>query len=77
MSIHVWVTSNVVLWSALGQLVALSDCVCPGHELRLECTVVGGGAVWRGSAFDCHVTNEIILLHFRFISGTSGVCNNG
>ena len=25
--------------------MVLSDCVCPGHELRLECTVVGGGSI--------------------------------
>ena len=63
---------------ALGQLVVLSNCVCPGHELRLECTVVGGGAtVWRGSAFDCYYYNEIILFNSRFQSGTSQECNNG
>ena len=57
--------------------MVLSDCVCPGHELRLECTVVGGAATdWRGSAFDCPIS-YIILLHSRFESGTSAMCNNG
>ena len=55
--------------------MVLSDCVCPGHELRLECTVVGGGVtVWMGSAFsDC----TIILLHSRFQRRLSVECNNG
>ena len=59
--------------------MVLSDCVCPGHELRLECTVVGyGGTVWSGSAFDCPPSNNrIVLLHSQFESGTSGGCNNG
>ena len=64
---------------ALGQLVVLSDCVCLGHELWLECTVVGGIATyWTGSAFDCTTSNnEIYLFHPRFQNGPSGVCNNG
>ena len=61
--------------------MVLSDCVCPGHELRLECTVVGGAVtIWRGSAFDCpeiSYCNEIVLRHSQFASGTSGSCNNG
>ena len=55
--------------------MVLSDCVCPGHELRLECTVVGGAATnWRGSAFDCLEVQltEIVLRHSQFESGTSG-----
>ena len=57
--------------------MVLSDCVCPGHELRLECTVLGGGVTtWRGSAFDCQ-HNRIVLRHSQFASGTSGGCNNG
>ena len=64
---------------ALSQLVVLSDCVCPGHQLRLECTVVGvGTTIWRGSAFDCpSSSNRIILRHSQFESGTSGGCNSG
>ena len=60
--------------------MVLSDCVCPGHELRLECTVVGPGfTIWRGSAIDCTPSyyNRIILRHTQFESGTSGGCNNG
>ena len=61
--------------------MVLSDCVCPGHELRLECTVVGGGVtVWTGSDFDCPRSghdHEIVLGHSQFASGTSGGCNNG
>ena len=59
--------------------MVLSDCVCPGHELRLECTVLGGGAtVWRGSAIDCAgFGEEIILPHYRFEWGISKGCNNG
>ena len=57
--------------------MVLSDCVCPGHELRLECTVVGAGTtVWRGSAFSGCNNNEIVLLHSR-LETTSGECNNG
>ena len=63
--------------TALGQLVVLSDCVCPGHELRLECTVVGAGTtIWRGSAFDC-TANRIVFRHSRFGSGITSGCNNG
>ena len=57
--------------------MVVSDCVCPGHELRLECTVVGGIlTVWTGSAFDCPA-NEILLRHSLFENGISGECNNG
>ena len=59
--------------------MVLSDCVCPGDELRLECTVVGvGSTVWSGSAFSgCH-WNEIVLLHSRFEHGLAvRECNNG
>ena len=59
--------------------MVLSDCVCPGHELRLECTVVGAGStVWSGSAFSvCH-WNEIVLLHSWFEDGLAvRECNNG
>ena len=64
--------------SALGQLVVLSDCVCPGHELRLECTIVGGIAtIWRGSAFSDCETNRIVLRHSQFESGTASACSNG
>ena len=62
--------------------MVLSDCVCLSHELRLQCTVVGGvTTVWRGSALrDCQY-NEIVLQHNRFSytdrSPAVGECNNG
>ena len=57
-------------FAVLGQLVVLSECVCPGRELRLECTVVGGFAtVWSGTAFDCEAQgNEIVLCHSQFLN---------
>ena len=58
-------------YTALGQLVVLSECVCPGRELRLECTVVGlGTTVWSGTAFDCpgQAHSEILLCHIQFDS---------
>ena len=57
--------------------MVLSDCVCPGHELRLECTYMSGIAtLWRGNAFDCpELNNEILLQHYSFESEKS--CNNG
>ena len=69
---------HVVHSPALGQLVVVSECVCPGRELRLQCTVVGiGSTVWKGTAFDCgrHI-REIILRHTQFETAT-GVCNRG
>ena len=65
---------------ALDQLVVVSECVCPGRELRLECTVVGiGSTVWSGTAFNCsgQARNEILLRHTQFESGVVGQCNNG
>ena len=60
--------------------MVLNECICPGHELRLECTVVGGGfTVWRGSVFDCDEhANQIPLRHSQFEHGVAvGLCNNG
>ena len=59
--------------------MVLSDCVCPGHELRLQCTVVGGvSTVWKGSASSDCQNNEIVLQHTRFRDDTPvGECNNG
>ena len=66
---------------ALCQLVVLSECTCPGRELRLGCTVVGGFSTnWRGTAFDCPGRgNEILLRHSQFSeSGLAmGECNHG
>ena len=64
---------------ALDQLVVLSECACPGGELRLEYTVVGlGSTVWSGTAFDCPGQgDEILLRHTQFESGVEGQCTNG
>ena len=62
---------------ALGQLVVVSECVCPGRELTLECTVVGGfGTLWTGTAFHCPGRgDQIDLSHARFESGkATGEC---
>ena len=60
--------------------MVLSECVCPGSELRLECTVIGGvTTVWRGTAFDCiGQGDQIELRHSQFDGGrATRVCNNG
>ena len=64
------------------RLAKLTSCTCPGYIVTYECTVMGGlGTVWRGSAFNCEISaNEIVLLHSRF--GLSDrdytkTCNNG
>ena len=71
---------NIVIdFPALGQLMVVSKCICPGRELRLECTVVGGGnTIWRGTSLDCpDQDNEILLPHAQFGSGeATRVCNN-
>ena len=58
----------------------LNDCICPGHDVRYECTVCGGGAtVWTGSLslFDC-TSGDITLRHSGFEGGlVTGECNNG
>ena len=62
-----------------GQLVALSQCICPGLELRLQCTVVGGtNTIWTGSALnDCGGGGEILLRHSQFEHGAVvGTCND-
>ena len=49
----------------------MSDCTCPGHELKLLCTVVGGGFTqWRVN--DCTIS----FRHSQFIEGEEvGHCN--
>ena len=38
----------------------------------------GGFTVWRGSAFNCPLSlNEILLSHSNFEDGTIRTCNNG
>ena len=44
-----------------------------------ECTVFGGGFTsWQGSAFDCALYgNEVLLSHNDFEHGTIRTCNDG
>ena len=56
--------------------VSSTTCLCPGDNLRFECTIVGKGTtLWTGSAF--MTCDYIALLHSRFTQGTSGTCNSG
>ena len=61
-------------------LAIKDDCICPGHNMTLECTVVappGGSIVWSGTSFNCpNSNNEIDLLYTR-LNESSGECNNG
>ena len=53
----------------------IHDCVCQGYNLTYECTVIDGAAtIWRGTAFDCPMTNnELVILSMEFISRS---CSN-
>ena len=55
----------------------MDECICPGHDLTFECSILGNGVtVWQGSAFDCgSSSNQILLSHSRF-EGATGHCNN-
>ena len=65
-----------MLGNSLVLLNQNSDCVCAGEILTFECNVRGvGSTVWRGSAFNCPLT-EIVLRHSQFIDST-GTCNDG
>ena len=61
------------------QLYYLNDCICPGSVIIYECTVFGDGfTLWRGSAFDCTLSgNEVLLSHNKFEGGTVRTCNDG
>ena len=61
------------------ELRSLSSCTCSGYVTSYECLVVGDGfTVWNGSALNCSLTkNEIILQHREFNSGTVKTCNSG
>ena len=55
----------------------ITSCVCPGHPVIYECTVMGGPwTLWNGTAInnDC---GEILLLHDRFGENYKKSCNNG
>ena len=58
----------------------LDDCLCQGHNLTYECSVVGGGAtVWKGIAFDCPLADdEVIIFHrMNYTSQRPQTCNDG
>lgn len=57
----------------------VNDCLCPGYTTSYQCNVTGEGyTIWKGSAFDCILSgNEILLLHINYIGGTVRTCNNG
>lgn len=61
------------------QFTSFSDCTCPQHIMTYNCKVAGNGfTVWRGSAFDCVLSgNEIILSHSSFGPGAIRTCNDG
>ena len=62
---------SIIIDTAKQELTSLSDCTCPGHELKLLCTVVGAGFTqWRVN--DC----SIRFRHSQFIEGgEAGHCN--
>ena len=70
---HTYIYTCTYTHTAVGQLLILNECVCPGHELRFECTVTGGGfTVWMGSVFDCgEYGNQIYLRHSQFEHGVA------
>ena len=67
----------ILILDSLGELVSLSDCTCPGYELKLWCTVTGIGFIeWSGTVFseECTINFRIS----RFESGKRGEsCNDG
>ena len=50
---------------------------CPGDVLIYNCIITGpGNTIWNGTAFSCpSKSNETILRHSQFTSGTFGTCN--
>ena len=67
----------MIIKVSLGELISASDCICPGYELKLRCTVTGIGFVeWRGTALYNNCT--IRLTTTGFASGKiGGSCNDG
>lgn len=66
-------------FAASNEFTPMVGDACPGDALMYTCTIIGGGStIWSGTAFDCESkSDEIILRHSQFVSGTSGNCNNG
>jgi hypothetical protein len=57
--------------------MSISDCTCPGYELKLQCTITGIGFIeWRGSAFSDNCTIRFQISKFK--PGTRvESCNGG
>ena len=57
--------------------MSISDCTCPGYELRLQCTVTGIGFIeWRGAAFSDDCTINLGISGFA-PGKMAGSCNDG
>ena len=66
------------LSSKNSELVITNDCTCLGCNQIYECQVLGEGATfWKGTAFDCLVTNNEIILFHSINSTSQRECNNG
>ena len=55
---------------------------CPGEVVNYTCTIVDtsdvASSLWRGTAFSCPTTSNVIpLSHVLFNTGVAGTCNNG
>ena len=58
----------------------VSNCICPGYSVQYECSINGNGfTLWNGTAFDCPLSgDEIILSHAKFSDGpVVRDCNDG
>ena len=63
--------------SGSAQLLKISSYAC---NINYTCEVIGNGyTIWNGSAFECSLnSNEILLVHSLFsTTGDEGQCNNG
>ena len=61
------------VYNLLGAPDPRNECACLGDTLTYTCTILGvagGATVWMGNAFVSCATDEITLLHPRFIDGT-------
>ena len=63
-------------------LLTRISCVCPGHQLLYECTIVGSAlqyTVWKGSVLAMDCNSEVSLRHGQFIESgyTNATCNGG
>ena len=66
-------TSNCNVMRRVGE----DEGVCPGDEIRYECSISGpGSTVWNGTLFHCPTQkNQLFLLHSRF-EGAIKYCNS-